>query len=1010
MAVVNRTIYPDVDATSPYYTTTLNLSGSNFIGYLDTGLEHSITYTASTNPRAPYRNGWSCDMATDEDASKKYVSSPSTIQRIALAYAWPQNFGSDVCSTQQILNHPWNSQYSVSNNLYSAFQWNGICGRILCTYYTSHTDNDIYEGMSYKATWKQFKDEIRNNPNTDYVLTSVWAADVKGGNPTGRRSIPLKAISLYKYDLKWWNFYEGKEENVGSNFIYGCMRPASSYAHTLEANLQDNAANSPDMCWPIYNYGYGVGGYTPNAFYGARGATSQMINGKLTFGVDPGVSDTVYRLADEGGNRTFGIAVSQMGVEGLIDYIEEKAACLGIILFQDQLHASSTTGDPGIQGQGVDNKDISTLQDVFSYTDIFVPITDDEGYFNGDFLVYGDDPTGTSAETMIQGTKDTPFIDGADTDDPAPANQKAEFYFNKDNFNLVYGANTTTSSDYWDGNPNQEFPIPGDPNVCFYYTPKIDPWIRFTSRVDNTEYKAKVSAITGQGFIFDGPVRKLVDTGSDPIIIEVYYQLAGAGIPYFMAYRQPYGRMTETEMAEMSYADMKGTPNGKISEETPLSLGKIINYFNLTHPTFGPDDVFTEIHMDFYEYDQNTETNLLGSLICDYSSLYGSGIDPRTDDGSGSGPGSSWDPLPGHENDKDESDLNPDNTNNIDLNRPTLGPYGLFNRTYAINATGLSQLGELISTTDDHIIDEILDGLKMFGSNPMDALIDLRLYPFNVPAVANNQAVVNMTNLTLGRYVSPNIFVVPIEGNNCLIDMGSIYIQPKYNSFLDYEPYTTMRLYIPYVGTIELPPTLFMGKTVGIRLIVDFVTGAATAIIFANGIPITYQNGVVGVSIPITGNDAAQYSNSIIGNLVGAIGSAAGAVASLATGNVAGGVIGGISAVSDLISMGQSANDIKFQQAGSSSPATETWLPQKCHIMIARPELNFETETDMELFGETIGFATAYSCRIMDLANTGIYYGILAEHMGAGGANEPIPTAKEVDMMKQILNNGFFVN
>jgi hypothetical protein len=53
-----------------------------------------------------------------------------------------------------------------------------------------------------------------------------------------------------------------------------------------------------------------------------------------------------------------------------------------------------------------------------------------------------------------------------------------------------------------------------------------------------------------------------------------------------------------------------------------------------------------------------------------------------------------------------------------------------------------------------------------------------------------------------------------MRGNNCIIPLGSMFIRPRYNSFLDYEPYTTIRLYIPYIGTIELAPSIYMNKTV----------------------------------------------------------------------------------------------------------------------------------------------------------------------------------------------------
>ena len=584
---------------------------------------------------------------------------------------------------------------------------------------------------------------------------------------------------------------------------------------------------------------------------------------------------------------------------------------------------------------------------------------------------------------------------------PGPGVEKANYLFYKDNFVMRYGLRTLPSSDYWDG-ISQTSPTGRANDVnCYYYTPKVDPVIRFTSRVDDRDYSVKVIDLdrNDAGFPVCEPNFKVTNLNASPPEFELFYNI-NFGKPYIAEYRALQGSYNQQEITDATYNEMTELDHVDLG----VSLGELVEHFRKLNPDFGSNDIFTTIYMDFVEYDTD---NILATKELDFSSLYNSGIDVTTDDGSGDGEGHSWDPLPGHENDDTNPTYNPPATNRVDMNKPELTPYGLFNRTYILNSIAVTQLGDILSTTDDDKFDAILDGLKMFGAKPMDALIDLRLYPFDVQSQTDSGGSIG-EQIILGRY-NTEILGIIMRGNNCIIPLGSMFIKPKYNSFLDYEPYTTIRIYIPYIGTIELSPSIYMNRTVHVQLVVDFTTGAGTAVIYCNGIPMTYHSGVIGVSIPMTGDDASAYSNGIIGNLVGAVGSAAGAVVSAVTGNIGGAVKQGASALGDLFDMGQSFNDVKFQQAGSASPSAANWLPQKCHIMIARPKLNFKTKSDMELFGETVGFATAYSCRIMDLANNGIYYGVLAEHLGAGGATEPIPTVKEVDMMKQTLNNGFFV-
>lgn len=576
------------------------------------------------------------------------------------------------------------------------------------------------------------------------------------------------------------------------------------------------------------------------------------------------------------------------------------------------------------------------------------------------------------------------------------------FFFNKDNFNLVFGAHATNICEKYEGDATPLISPAGILNDFnyYYYTPQAIPKIRFTSPVNQRNYEVWLTDLTkfAGGYDVKIPYRQYQDVDVDPPTFNYYYQTL-TGRPYIQSFQALSGTHSQTEMEDADFDDMVPIQNSYTT-----SLGELIQYFRRTEPTFSDQSLFTEIYMDFYKYNIAQMGPLLDTQVLDFSSLYESGIDPTVDDGSGDGEGHSWDPLPGHENDDTDDTLNPPDTNSVNLIHPSLTPYGLFNRTYILDGAAVKRLGDLLSTTNDTTFDAILEGLKMFGANPMNALIDLRLYPFDVYSQEGG----NPVEIILGRYET-GINGIPLQGNSTIIDLGSIYIKPKYESFLDYEPYTTIRLYIPYIGTIELAPSIYMGKTLSIRLVVDYITGAATAVIFANGIPMTYQSGVIGVSIAMTGDDGSSYANGIIGNLVGSIGSAAQAVGYAFTPGGAGkAVVEGASALGDLFEMGSAINDVKFQQAGSASPAVNNSLPQKPHIMIARPQLADQSRDGLGRYGNTVGYATAYSTTINSLIPGGIYYGVLAAHTG-GSATEPTPTAKEIEMIRDRLNNGFFI-
>lgn len=1014
MSQVNKNVYPDVSSNS-YSTSTLSLSGSNFQTYQQSGLEHSITYTASTNPRAPFRNATCSDMRSTDVVGQTFSSPPLPIQRIALAAGWPQNYGSDVCSVQQILNHPWDNNFS-GNTLYSAYKWNAICGRIICTFYSNVTGNTINTNERYAATWKDFKDILHNNPSYNYVLESVWAADVKGGPPEGSRANPIKGVSLYKYPMKYWNSYSGWTPVTGEGFTYGSLRPSNIFSnaeHTVNG-VQSNTANSPDMCWPIFNYGYGVGGGTFNAFTGS-GAESQQINAKLVFGIDQDAPVHKYQdtVTD---NYGYGISSAEMGVKSLINYIEEKAATLGIILFQDCKMSANPAGAPGSQSTGPDNKDISSIAAVFGHTDIFVPITDENGYFNGDFLIYGDDPTGTSAERMITGDKDTPFDDGASPVDPVTANG-LNFIFEKGTgedanyFLLNFGVEVTNSNaNFYPTARGTVYPdLPGEHEgkrlVPFFGSPRYQPVLRWQSLRTLNNYSVPIKNITGlqENWLYNA----LEQDGFDFLYsgIERTYTWDKGNVNAAMrCLHWPIGIANtiddwDTIGPVEAAADFGNWKSFPVLQQ--FSLGEVVSYMKTMEPGFENDDIYSELFLDFVNVDTG---NVNATLSVDYSGLYNTGTDPN---GSGSGGGSSS--LSDNQWGNDDTDprLNPSEVVNIPMVKPNLGPVGVFNKTYAINSNDLQQLADIISSTDDKVFNKVLEGLKMFGANPINALVDLRLYPYDVAQQLNISAT---KEIILGRYET-GIHGVNLAGGSSvsILDLGEIYISEHYKSFLDYEPYTVINLYIPYIGTIELPPSQFMNKTASVRMVVDYTTGAALAVVYSNGIPIIFQNGVIGTSIAMTGDSAAAYANGIISNFLGAAGSAAGAIGSAIAkptpGTIANAVTTGITSIANAV---DSINETHFQQAGSASPCCNNCTPQKCYLSIARPMIAFQNDYDIVLYGEHIGYATQYTAVIQNLTGTGIYYGVLSEHDQVS-ANEPTPTAKEIDLIKQALNNGFFL-
>lgn len=288
-------------------------------------------------------------------------------------------------------------------------------------------------------------------------------------------------------------------------------------------------------------------------------------------------------------------------------------------------------------------------------------------------------------------------------------------------------------------------------------------------------------------------------------------------------------------------------------------------------------------------------------------------------------------------------------TNKIDLNKPTLSNVNVFNRSFAVTSNNVRQLADFLWNADDTKFQEIVKGLALMGENPMNGIIDLRLFPFNV---ALKNSAMQAEPIVIGRTNTEVSGIKLTENINSLIDLGECTFFTKFKNFLDYEPYTTAQLYIPYIGVVPVSTAEFMGHKISVKMVVDYTTGAGTAIVFKDDIPFIYRNGVVGVSIPMTGTDSASYASTVIGNVVNG---AMGIANATATDNMS----GLINSANQMYS--GFATPVQYQNASASSPSVATWQPQRCYFIIDRPILNVPDN-----YGRTVGYACEITGKLSD--------------------------------------------
>ena len=310
-------------------------------------------------------------------------------------------------------------------------------------------------------------------------------------------------------------------------------------------------------------------------------------------------------------------------------------------------------------------------------------------------------------------------------------------------------------------------------------------------------------------------------------------------------------------------------------------------------------------------------------------------------------------------------------------NLPTLGTLGVFNRCFAMSANQVNALVDDLWSADDTVFQAIIDGLALLGGNPIEGIIDLRLYPFSISQFLSTS---NTSNIIIGRTKLPTATGQKLNTNACaVIDLGSISIGKKYNNFMDFEPFSRYKLYVPYCGGCDLPANLVIGHTIKITMYVDLNTGSANAVIKIDGRNFKYVNGTIGVSIPVTSNDASNYATSIIQAGANTINTAAnavgGTIGNALKGNVGGAITSGITgAVNTAVSamdFSTKLNDVDIQMQGTASPSCSLYNPNYCYLL---------REYHAPIIPSNYGHCVGYECRVNGNLSSMSGYTVFADY------------------------------
>lgn len=195
------------------------------------------------------------------------------------------------------------------------------------------------------------------------------------------------------------------------------------------------------------------------------------------------------------------------------------------------------------------------------------------------------------------------------------------------------------------------------------------------------------------------------------------------------------------------------------------------------------------------------------------------------------------------------------------------GTYGLIT-LYKVTSANLKALSSILWSQD------FLDNFHPFANNPQDALISLMAYPINISAGASEV-------ITCGNYECTGAYGSVVTNLFQEHNLGSVTVPKYFNNYMDYAPYTSIDLYLPFVGRVQLDPNEVMGSILTLSYRVELLTGTCAVSVNVkkdklNGKLYQYT-GNMAISLPITSNNFGQiYTNLVSSAMSVGVGIASG--------------------------------------------------------------------------------------------------------------------------------------
>ena len=284
------------------------------------------------------------------------------------------------------------------------------------------------------------------------------------------------------------------------------------------------------------------------------------------------------------------------------------------------------------------------------------------------------------------------------------------------------------------------------------------------------------------------------------------------------------------------------------------------------------------------------------------------------------------------------------------------------------------------------------DNILKWFTNPIQAIVSLHVVPYPVEVVGSDAIKV----LGLSATGTAGYKIKQFQE----WDLGGVRVPYGFdNTFLDYEPFTKVAIYLPFVGIRQLDTDEVMGQSLNVTYQFDNISGSCIAFITVNGAVRYTFSGSCAIGIPISQSNWGQTymaaATIAAGGISGAVGAGAAAMGSATSmGAVAGqAALGAGQGIATASGLGSAIGKPSVSRSGSISGAASALGVPYPYLIIERP-VKASSANPAPVTGLISG-------RTLPLASLSGYNIIESVHLSGVPA-----TASELDEIERLLYQG----